>query len=282
MKQVVWWLLELICRGLDADEGEAVLGDFAESSQSAARALSEATGLVLRRQAGLWKDWRPWVGLVAVAGVAAVPLSRFTFSFGASLGQQVGTYRRYGVRFETGLSLGQDLAYLTCLCSALLLWSWAGGFVLGSLSGRTIWLTGAAFYLVVLDAFRTTLLLSGNIRFFPWWPLCWRVLSLLFPFSVHAIVFLGMAIWGMRQGVRLRTLDRHRARTLAVAITILTALMVWMEGWYEEVGEIYSGGAWHGPAWYARLPQLLFVTWPVWYLLVTSTRQSGEPKHGMA
>jgi hypothetical protein len=43
----------------------AVLGDFAESRETGSQALRDLFGLVVRRRAGLWLDWRPWVILVA-------------------------------------------------------------------------------------------------------------------------------------------------------------------------------------------------------------------------
>jgi hypothetical protein len=34
---------------------------------SGGRALAEVLGLVVRRQAGLWADWQPWVSVLAIA-----------------------------------------------------------------------------------------------------------------------------------------------------------------------------------------------------------------------
>ncbi len=284
---VCWRIVEYVCRSLDAPEREAVLGDLTESGCSAPQALGNVLGLMIRRQCELWQNWQPWIALLAVAVVVAVPLSRMTSNFGGAVGLQIRTYRHYGVRYETGLSFGQDLAYLTCLLSACFLWSWVSGFVLGSLSGRTIWLTGAAFYLVALNAFRGILLLSGNVRFFPWWPLSWIVLSLLLPLNIPAILFSIAAIWGMRQGFMQRTVDLRRALALATVTAALTALLIWMSGWYQAVGQIYSAGGWHGPSWFARSLPFLLLAWPVCYLLATATRHTRtdavtnceEPKH---
>ena len=41
-------------------------GDLTESRASGRRALLDVLGLVVRRRAALWMDWRPWLALVGV------------------------------------------------------------------------------------------------------------------------------------------------------------------------------------------------------------------------
>ncbi len=60
---------------LEPDEREAVRGDFAESGETSGQALRNVLGLVLRRQAALWKDWRPWLALVGLVAPLGVLLS---------------------------------------------------------------------------------------------------------------------------------------------------------------------------------------------------------------
>jgi len=81
-----WWVVDIVSRLLEPDEREAVRGDLTESGARGGQALRDVLGLVVRRQAALWSDWRPWL---------------------------------------TG-------------------WSWTSGFVLGSLSRRTLWVYGNA------------------------------------------------------------------------------------------------------------------------------------------
>lgn len=59
-------IVDLLSRLLEADEREAVRGDLTESGASGGRALRDVVGLVVRRQAALWMDWRPWLALVGV------------------------------------------------------------------------------------------------------------------------------------------------------------------------------------------------------------------------
>lgn len=46
---------------LGRDEREAVLGDLFEAGEGSWQAMVAVIGLVLRREAEVWKIWRPWV-----------------------------------------------------------------------------------------------------------------------------------------------------------------------------------------------------------------------------
>jgi hypothetical protein len=61
MIRLWWWCIDRLSGMLEPAEREAVRGDLAESGAAAPRALGEVLGLVIRRQAALWKDWRPWI-----------------------------------------------------------------------------------------------------------------------------------------------------------------------------------------------------------------------------
>ncbi len=65
-----------------------VLGDLAELGMSDRRAFNAVLGLVLRRQLGFWKEWKPWFVLVAIV----VPV-------GAALGNPItgGTERFFQI-----------------------------------------------------------------------------------------------------------------------------------------------------------------------------------------
>ena len=56
-----WSLVELVSCLLDPPERDAVRGDLAECGAGACRTLGEVIGLVVRRQAAHWVDWRPWL-----------------------------------------------------------------------------------------------------------------------------------------------------------------------------------------------------------------------------
>jgi hypothetical protein len=67
MNAIGWPLLELTSRLLDREDREVVLGDLLETNENAWRGLLDVFGLVFRRQAGLWRDPRPWLAGFALA-----------------------------------------------------------------------------------------------------------------------------------------------------------------------------------------------------------------------
>lgn len=139
MSQLWWWIVEPVSRLLKHDEREAVLGDLEESHQAGPRALLDVLDLVIRRQAGLWMTWRPWLVLFVfilplamllsivsrqTSDGSAVYLWMYANNWDAALTQNPGFWRLFA---ETAGSV--LLSYLTLACC-----SWTGGFVLGSLS----------------------------------------------------------------------------------------------------------------------------------------------------
>ena len=199
--------------------------------------------------------------------MAGTLLSEIAFQFDAAIVQQVWTYWRHGVHFGTGLSVREDAVYLGCLFLALLTWSWTSGFVLGSLSGRATWLTGALFCLAV-QCSSVLRLFFGNASFrgatLP------GLVHMALSMSVPMVPFLLAAIWGMNRGVRMRALQLRHAILLAAVIAVLTSLVTWTSGWYETVRQVWSEGAWRPIPWPTRLLPLAIVSLPVIYLLGTT------------
>jgi hypothetical protein len=256
-----WWLLSFLALALEPDERDAVLGDVAESGKSGYVAIPDLLGLIVRRQAGLWMIWHPWVALVGVSALAGVPLSQISFRFNVDIGEQLIAYQRHGVHYGTGLTAGQDIAFLSCIAAALLVWSWTCGFALGSLSGRTVWLTWLVFYLIVLDSTWLRFVLSGNIILRD--PQPFRLLlNGSLPLSPAALLFFPAALLGTFMGARRDFLPARGASLLASVIITLAVLATWMSGWYETAHEVWSGGAWIATAWPTRLLPFLLVSWP--------------------
>jgi hypothetical protein len=268
LTRICWRLVDVVSRMFHPDERDAVCGDLAESRATGGQALRDVLGLVIRREAELWKDWHPWLALTGLVGAAATLLSEIAFQFDSAIVLQVRTYWRHGVHFGTGLSVGEDAVYLVCLFLALLAWSWTSGFVLGSLSGRCTWLTGTLFCLVV-QSYSLRLILPRGLTL-PGAQLWELLLNLFFIMSVPMLPFLVAAIWGMNRGARMRALELRHALPLAAAIAILTSLVTWTSGWYETVRQVWSEGAWRPIPWPTRLLPLAIVSWPVIYLLGTT------------
>lgn len=64
MNRICWWVVHRLSLLLESNERDAVLGDFAESGESAGKALADLLGLLLRRQVALWRYERFRQGLL--------------------------------------------------------------------------------------------------------------------------------------------------------------------------------------------------------------------------
>jgi len=74
-------LADLASTLLEPHERDVVRGDLAECGVNGWRACLEVLGLVARRQAALWADWRPWLALVGVVLPIGVLLSHASRSW---------------------------------------------------------------------------------------------------------------------------------------------------------------------------------------------------------
>lgn len=187
-----WSVVEAAAELLERDEREAVLGDLFEDGESAWRGLLDVAGLVVRRQAGLWKSWRPWLAAFGLA----LPGSLALMGSSLSVSWKVQRLMISGAATE-----GSGLPAL--LCSTLLLvgWAWTSGFVVGTVSRRTVWVSVVACLspcVFCLMRFRE--------------PSLSRLCLLL---------FLIPAAWGIRQGLRKARIGLGLAMVLAVGITVL-------------------------------------------------------------
>jgi hypothetical protein len=234
MTSIGWSLVEAAARLLTRDEREAVLGDLLEARESRWSGLFGVLGLVFRREAALWKSWRPWLAGFGVA----LPSSFLLMGFSLSVSWSYLTLRCPELLQKSSLTLGSGSLVLLCQALLLIGWSWTGGFVVGSLSRRTLWASTLLCYspcLFCLSRFRVESLSR----------LC-------------LVLFLLPAVWGVHQGLRISRMKLSRAMALAI---IITALM--LPDW--------SGGVhrwWAPPRW--TLDWVL--CWPAWYLVATAWR----------
>ncbi|HEY6490291.1 MAG: hypothetical protein WCC26_09780 [Terracidiphilus sp.] len=192
-------LTEMATIFLAPNDREAVLGDLAETGASGWSALRSVLGLVLRQQMELWCAWQPWIASsVAFAG----SLLLLSVSFGLSVDS------RHLLRGERG--------YGSVLCEALLMlsWAWTSGYVVGSLSAKTRWVSG------ILCAIPC---LSCVLRFHD------TSLSRL-----CVLLFLLPAVVGAIQGVCRARLFHGTALTLAIAMTALMLVLggMYMRNWF--------------------------------------------------
>ncbi len=237
MSSLQWSLVEVASRLLEREEREAVLGDLAEAQENAWNGLFGVMGLVVRRQALLWKSWRPWM-----AGFAVALPSSFLL-MGASLSVSWSYQRLLCPELLKAASLTKGSGLLVLLCQVVLLigWSWTGGYVVGAASRRTLWASALLCYspcLFCLSRFRVESLSRYCL-----------------------LLFLVPAIWGVRQGLRSSRMRLHTALVLALAVTALTFVASGSDGQH----------LWSAP----RLNLDWALSLPAWFLVATSRRPEG-------
>jgi hypothetical protein len=198
--RIQWPLVEAAARLLERSEREAVLGDLLETGECTWRGLLGVFGLVIRRQLLHWKHWQPWLAMFGLALPSSLLL----------MGTSVSVSSMYEHLIDRRILIGPPQpiheGFLQLLGGGLLLFgcSWSCGFVTGSLSRRTLWLSIAASCLVCLFCL---------VRF--------REPSLS---RLCLFLFLVPAIWGLRQGLRLIRINPALAILMAIAITALVIL----------------------------------------------------------
>jgi len=292
-----WWsLVELSSGFLASDEREAVLGDILESGDSGPRAFFGVLGLVVRRQAVAWMNWRPWAVLMAVilplgfllsivshetSDGSAIYIWMYANNWDWALTKNPGFWRFLG---ETSISI--FFTYLTLGC-----WSWVAGFVLGSLSRGMERVNGWLLCLILMlgelgapryfeyvieyehRAFGLARLFDGNRVVFD--VAFYRV---LFPLIVQVVLVALPALWGMR---RARSgLKAGRFVHLAIAITVIVTLleMVTHEPSFwlfvgPRITGLYPQPAFWNPILHVRRLLEPIQYWPILFLMAHALRK---------
>src|SRR5260370_28530280 len=210
-----WAFVEAAARLLARHEREAVLGDLVEAGESTWQGLLGVLGLVFRQEAVLWKSWRPWLAGFGVA----LPSSFLLMGVSLSVSWSYLTLRCPELLQKSSLTLGSGTIVLLCQALLLIGWSWTGGFVVGSLSRRTLWASTLLCYspcLFCLSRFR----IESLSRF------C-------------LLLFLLPPIWGVHKALRISMMKLSWAIALALTFTALM-LPRWNSGTHH---------CWAAPRW---------------------------------
>ncbi len=194
MSRAALFVIETSARILRANERDGVLGDLAEVGAGPLRSFCAIFGLLARQHAEHWRDWRPWL-----AGGVALPASLLLL--GVS----------FGISMNSRALLEGDSAHIgfPFLFEVLLLvtWSWTSGFLIGSLSGHTLWVSALLSSIPCL---------SCVFRF--------REPSLS---RICVLLFLIPGLLGVLHGRRLRHVPFTAA--LIIAATVTGLMLAWNE-----------------------------------------------------
>ena len=219
MNGIAWKLIGLIAGVLERDEREAVLGDLVEGDEGGWRGLGDVFGLVFRRQGALWRSPRPWLAGFVVALPCSYLLMHVSISVSCTY-ERLVNHRTYAC-WHTG---HEGFPLLLCHVLLLITWSWAGGFIVGSVSRRTLWMSAA------LSVVPTTF--------------CWCWWGPMIPSRMCLFLFILPAIVGVQRGLRS---DRLSFRTTMILAATITVLMI--SAWSNQALWVLNW-ALVLPAWY--------------------------------
>ena len=237
MNRFGWSAVEVAARLLSPRERETVLGDLREAGEGSWDSFYEVLGLFFRRQLAHWKDWRPWLAVVGVSWPGSLTLMGLSVSI--SLGS-LQLIRVGGARIDNIYSARS--AELAARILLLVGWAWTGGFVIGSISRKTLWASCIAMGLPCLFC-----LTRFNI-------------DSLSKFSL--LLFLPPVIWGIIQGLRGVYIRSHYALMLAGFIILP---LIFARGVQVQVGS-------HLRTW--LLDAIL--SWPLVYVVATASRSPSK------
>jgi hypothetical protein len=207
-----WSLVEAAAQLIEPKEREPVLGDLVEAGETAWRGLLDVLGLVIRRQALLWKSWRPWLAAFGVALPGGLLLMGVSTSVSCTYARLTGSKAFDGHSF-TG---HEGFLLLVCHFVLLIAWSWSGGFALATISRRTLWVSAG---LCLAPCFCCL----AMFREVPLPRLC-------------LFLFLLPALLGVRHSLRTVRLETVGAFVLAAGVTTLmtyawTSNALWAANW---------------------------------------------------
>ena len=271
-------LVESIARVLEPEERTVVLGDLMETNATGATALRSIAGLVLRRQAALWMNWRPWLALIGLVGVVCPVLWVISSEVTAPVSMDIQTYWRVGSLYSSGLTIREEFYMSLIRAAGLFVWSWTSGFVLSRLAGKTIWTVGMLYFLrwtfplplTLVFALTSPRVRSGDV------PLLLVLVAL--QASGYVCLFVYPSIKGMRHSLKGKQFTGVNALCLTAIVFCLIGLATWMGGWQGAAVTRWSGSAWDAsPGWPLRLVFYSVLAWPAIYLLFTAKRSERIP-----
>jgi hypothetical protein len=204
LTRLCWSLVELVSRLLDRPEREVVRGDLAECGTHAGRALCEVFGLVVRRQAAAWFDWRPWFILAAIVIPIGFLLSHASRWWGVHSAIDLANYWvLWDISYLLYPGYRNDVIRLALWIGAawvaLIGWSWTAGFVVGRVSRQTLWLTVGLFAVVI---FAATLGTVTSAQRTPNPSLKYHLIFVVSPRLLRTFLVMAPMMWGASRGSR--------------------------------------------------------------------------------
>lgn len=248
---------------LDPDERDAVIGDIEELKVKPLRAIWELCGLIARRQASLWKTWRPWLAHLGIGGLIGVGLTLMAELLLGDVWRYLRTYRVYGVFYESGLTPSEVVIFWLSLALAIIFWSWIAGFAFTLISRKTAFCASILLCILWLGWDSALLCFVWKVQF-----------GFLLLQLIPALVVLIPAFLGGSRAFRHGALPNRQAVLLAAVTIGIVALVTWTSGWQQARIERWSEGAMHGGMpWYRRLLPYLLLSWPTAWIMASKSKE---------
>ena len=300
MNRVSWWLVDFSSRMLEGDEREVVRGDIVESGESAGQAMRDVLGLVIRRQAMLWRNWRPWavfVGLIVPLAMALSIASKLNVGWTSVYIWMYANNSDWGLLRNHGFwyVFRESATFVLTRWLILGCWAWSSGFILGSVTRRVMFHAN-----VVLLSLMLLLGMAGAPRYFAFYshfvrsvlslpqvpvphshvdlsaPIFYRV---VFPLAVQLFLVAIPAWRGMRAGAEVERLSSKSQMAVRVAaFSSLVAMLIEIPGGLFFL--FIALGLWPPHLAGFQLAHLV-VFWPIAYLLAQATARRW-PRSGLA
>jgi len=275
MTGISWRAVDLLCQMLEPDERAAVRGDLTESGETGGRALVGVLGLVLRRQAALWRVWQPWAVLVGIAVPLGWSLGLVSWDLSHRSANHILSYARQWnnpiIREDfPGFAETTLISWLSVSCV-----SWISGFGLGFMSRRTVPINGALYGSAMLLGYVANPHLLTGTHY-------WTPASGFTPYyglflTVLAVVVVLPSVLGIRQGLRLAT---HRPfiqtalRAATIGILVMFAIRAGLGIFWRVTG------AFTHPPILDLLSSVVRIGmyWPMVYLVVSAVARCRRPR----
>jgi hypothetical protein len=204
-----WRCVEAAAGLLAPREREVVLGDLAEVDRATWRGLCDVLGLVVRRQLGLWKNWRPWAASFGLAMPASLFLMGWSVQASGAIAGLLGEPAQVRLLWFSLSSL-----------FLVVFWAWMAGFAVSAVSPGTLWASALGCCVPCLYCLSE-------------WP--GHGLSCL-----QLLVFVLPGLWGVWRGRRDRRLGLGWAVFLAAVAT--PAPLMWGKGgWVHGCWLLWPG-----------------------------------------
>ncbi|HEY6185040.1 MAG TPA: hypothetical protein VIW67_22565 [Terriglobales bacterium] len=181
---------------LTVNDREAVLGDLQEANEGPLQSVRQIFCLALRRQLELWKSWRPWLAAFGLA----MPNSFALMGISVSISSASLHFLNPGIAIGPNPAIRNGLFPFLCQMFLLLICSWIGGFVVGSISRSTLW--------------ASVMLCASPLLF------CLSRFGIQSLSKYCLFLFLPSAILGVRHGLHRIQITTRSAMLFAITVTV--------------------------------------------------------------